>query len=150
MPRFSRLLVTTAAATLMATAAYAGPHHGNGPGNGHGFGHHQNRYNNYRGNSGSRLIVSVGSGAYFGAPYRPYYAPRAYYRPTNVIYYNTPAPVAYYNPIRYVPQQAPVQVAANNDRYCREYQKNVVVGGRLQQGYGQACMQPDGNWQVID
>lgn len=33
--------------------------------------------------------------------------------------------------------------------YCREYQQEIVVGGRVQQGYGQACRQPDGSWKVI-
>ena len=34
-------------------------------------------------------------------------------------------------------------------RYCREYQTTVVVGGRTQSGYGTACRQPDGSWQVV-
>lgn len=33
--------------------------------------------------------------------------------------------------------------------YCREYQQEIVVGGQRQQGYGQACRQPDGSWKVI-
>ena len=33
--------------------------------------------------------------------------------------------------------------------YCREYQQEIVVGGRKQQGYGQACRQPDGSWKII-
>jgi surface antigen len=33
--------------------------------------------------------------------------------------------------------------------YCREYQQEIVVGGRRQQGYGQACRQPDGSWKVV-
>ena len=28
----------------------------------------------------------------------------------------------------------------------REYQTQVVVGGRLVPGYGYACLQPDGSW----
>lgn len=35
-----------------------------------------------------------------------------------------------------------------NDGYCREYQRQVTIGGRVQQSYGQACLQPDGSWQV--
>ncbi len=34
-------------------------------------------------------------------------------------------------------------------RYCREYQQTVVVGGKTQSGYGQACQQPDGSWEII-
>lgn len=33
-------------------------------------------------------------------------------------------------------------------RYCREYQQTITVAGREQQGYGTACRQPDGTWQI--
>ncbi len=33
--------------------------------------------------------------------------------------------------------------------YCREYQQQIIVGGRTESGYGQACRQPDGSWKVI-
>lgn len=33
--------------------------------------------------------------------------------------------------------------------YCREYQQQIVVGGRRQEGYGRACRQPDGSWKVV-
>lgn len=35
-------------------------------------------------------------------------------------------------------------------RYCREYQARATVGGRIQDTYGTACMQPDGSWEVIN
>lgn len=35
-------------------------------------------------------------------------------------------------------------------RYCREYQQTIVVGGKTQSGYGTACQQPDGSWQVVN
>jgi len=34
-------------------------------------------------------------------------------------------------------------------RYCREFQHTIYVGGEAQQGYGTACRQPDGSWEVI-
>lgn len=34
-------------------------------------------------------------------------------------------------------------------RYCREYQAVATVAGRQQQTYGTACMQPDGNWEIV-
>jgi len=34
-------------------------------------------------------------------------------------------------------------------RYCREYQQTVTVGGREETAYGQACQQPDGDWEII-
>jgi surface antigen len=39
---------------------------------------------------------------------------------------------------------------AGGGQYCREYQQTVVVGGREQHGYGTACRQPDGSWQVVN
>jgi surface antigen len=38
----------------------------------------------------------------------------------------------------------------NYGRYCREYQQTIYVGGQPQQGYGTACRQPDGSWQVVN
>jgi surface antigen len=35
-------------------------------------------------------------------------------------------------------------------RYCREYQTTITVAGRVQNGYGKACRQPDGSWQIIN
>jgi len=35
-------------------------------------------------------------------------------------------------------------------RYCREYTQTIKVGGQQQQGYGKACRQPDGTWQIIE
>jgi surface antigen len=34
-------------------------------------------------------------------------------------------------------------------QYCREYQTDVIVGGKREQAYGTACRQPDGSWQVV-
>lgn len=42
---------------------------------------------------------------------------------------------------------------ADNDtqgRYCREYQNRSTVGGRVQETYGTACMQPDGSWEIVN
>jgi surface antigen len=32
--------------------------------------------------------------------------------------------------------------------FCREYQQTITVGGREENGFGTACRQPDGNWQL--
>ncbi|MBI5443540.1 MAG: glycine zipper 2TM domain-containing protein [Deltaproteobacteria bacterium] len=32
--------------------------------------------------------------------------------------------------------------------YCREYQTEVVVGGKTEKAYGRACRQPDGQWKM--
>jgi 17 kDa outer membrane surface antigen len=34
-------------------------------------------------------------------------------------------------------------------RYCREFQHQITVGNRAQEGYGTACLQPDGAWQIV-
>lgn len=36
-----------------------------------------------------------------------------------------------------------------NGQYCREYITEIVVGNRVQQGYGTACRMPDGQWQIV-
>ena len=38
---------------------------------------------------------------------------------------------------------------ASNGLYCREYTSNINVGGKTQSGYGTACRQPDGSWQIV-
>lgn len=45
-----------------------------------------------------------------------------------------------------VPQKA---MAAGGDDYCREYTRTVSIGGRLQDAYGTACLQPDGSWMIV-
>jgi hypothetical protein len=34
-------------------------------------------------------------------------------------------------------------------RYCREFQQEVMIGGRSEEAYGTACRNPDGSWEVI-
>lgn len=38
----------------------------------------------------------------------------------------------------------------DSGRYCREYQQTVTVGGKQSQGYGTACRQPDGSWEIVN
>jgi len=33
-------------------------------------------------------------------------------------------------------------------QYCREYQQTISVGGKTANGYGVACRQQDGSWQL--
>ena len=33
--------------------------------------------------------------------------------------------------------------------YCREFQQNIVVGGRTERAMGTACQQPDGAWKIV-
>ena len=43
----------------------------------------------------------------------------------------------------------PTREGCSGDSYCREYQQTVVINGRRQQGYGQACRQPDHSWKIV-
>ena len=38
---------------------------------------------------------------------------------------------------------------APNGAYCREYETTITIDGRQERGYGRACRQPDGSWQVL-
>lgn len=38
---------------------------------------------------------------------------------------------------------------SSSGRYCREYHQSIVVGGKTQSGYGTACQQPDGTWEIV-
>ena len=35
-------------------------------------------------------------------------------------------------------------------RYCREFQQTIIIDGRQERGYGTACRQPDGHWQIVN
>lgn len=53
----------------------------------------------------------------------------------------------------YYTSPQPVQMAWNSydsSRYCREYNGPARVGGRIVQTYGNACLMPDGSWQIVD
>ena len=40
--------------------------------------------------------------------------------------------------------------AYNSNNYCREFISRSQVGGRTVQTYGNACMMPDGSWQIAN
>jgi surface antigen len=39
---------------------------------------------------------------------------------------------------------------STNGRYCREYSQTIYVGGQKETGYGTACKNPDGTWQIVN
>lgn len=86
---------------------------------------------------GAALLSSASQPAY--AEPQPVYAPAPYNQSYD-----------YYN-------QAPVQAVPSSDvyqaqsgQYCREYQSQANIAGRMQYGYGTACQQPDGSWRVVN
>ena len=34
--------------------------------------------------------------------------------------------------------------------YCREFQSEIIVGGKKEEGFGTACRQPDGTWKIVE
>lgn len=36
----------------------------------------------------------------------------------------------------------------NDGRVCREFHNTIIVGGKAQEGVGQACQQSDGSWAI--
>ncbi|PHZ86328.1 RT0821/Lpp0805 family surface protein [Paremcibacter congregatus] len=36
------------------------------------------------------------------------------------------------------------------EKYCREYQQTVSVGGKTETAYGTACRQADGTWKIVN
>lgn len=42
----------------------------------------------------------------------------------------------------------PTRTFRSGGQYCREYQQEIIVGGEVQNSYGTACRQPDGNWKI--
>jgi len=56
------------------------------------------------------------------------------------------------NPDAYQQEQGKVQVVntyQSNGRYCREFTQTIMVGGSAQNGYGTACRQADGQWEMV-
>ena len=43
----------------------------------------------------------------------------------------------------------PVTTYRQNGRYCREFTQEIFVGGQKETGYGRACRQPDGSWEIV-
>ena len=39
---------------------------------------------------------------------------------------------------------------STNNRYCREYEQEIFVGGRRETGVGTACQNPDGTWEIVN
>ena len=39
--------------------------------------------------------------------------------------------------------------ASTSGRYCREFQHTVFIDGTAERGYGTACQEPDGSWEII-
>ena len=95
---------------------------------------HNSGHSGYHGYHQPRTYIG------FGIVPRP-----VYYHPVRTYYYTQAPQVVYVQPpVQYV------QVAAANEPYCHEFTRTIYIGGRATQGYGNACLQPDGSWQFED
>ena len=114
--------------------------------------HHERfEHRGHRDHDGAWIGALLGTGLVLGALGHSYHTHTYYQQPT--VYYE-PAPVYYAQP-RYVanyvapPVEPITYVDENSGQYCREYTRQVQIGGRVQESYGTACLQPDGAWRVV-
>lgn len=114
------------------------------------YGYAPPRYHDHdRHNDDGLAAVAIIGGVLLGAALLSSTSHANYAPPPQNIYAPPPPDYGY--------GQAPVQATPYSDvyqtqagQYCREYQSRVNVGGRMQYGYGTACMQPDGSWRVVN
>lgn len=156
-------LAAATSLTLSAPAFAGGRHHGNG-GNGwawsgqqhHGGNayHGGNRYrhnghNDNDDNDDALAAVAIVGGVLLGAALLSSASqPSNYTQSPQTVY--APQPSYGYDqmPIQAVPSSDVYQ--AQSGQYCREYQSQANIAGRMQYGYGTACLQPDGSWRVVN
>ena len=71
----------------------------------------------------------------------------------------TPPPPPYYGGVVVAPAPQPVAWSEpgvtvlsegylDTGEFCREFQKEIVVGGRVERGWGIACLMEDGSWRI--
>ncbi len=91
---------------------------------------------------------------FFFGPRIVIWGPPVYYGPPPLIYGPPVGPPVYapgygtVQPMAVNPASAPFR--ASTGLTCREFQTTITVGGQLQNAYGTACLQPDGQWKVVD
>ena len=122
-------------------------------------GHHRGHDKGWR-NPHQRPIIIVprGNYYYYGRPHRHRHYDR--HRGGGGIYlrfdlsslFQAPvgAPVPWQENDRRGTLVTTAEYGATDGRYCREYQKTVTIGGRLEEVWGTACQQPNGDWQIVD
>ena len=43
-----------------------------------------------------------------------------------------------------------IGTSANTGLQCREFRQTITIGGRTENAYGTACLQPDGAWRIVN
>jgi len=153
-------------AALVAALLAMGPSTALAGGHPHG-GHH-----GYHGHSSFRVGLGWAYPAPYWRPYPPAYGYYPGYAPAwgpgavSIGYgygghhssYGLSFSIPLYLGPRYAPQPLPRPVPAaatvyrKPDASClqvREYQTEIVIGGKTVPAYGDACLQPDGSWKKI-
>ena len=139
--------ILTAVLALSATVLIVAPAAADRDGRGYGRGWERGgSHHHHSGHYGQRYRDRPSVVFQYG--YRP--APRYVYRaPPEVIVVERPVVVE--RPIVVAPPPGVAlgpQVADGSGRYCREYQTTGRIGGRMEQLWGVACLQPDGSWDL--
>jgi hypothetical protein len=161
---WARALAFALAATLVASPALArskkghgrhrghgytrqwqyGSHHAHYAGSGHAYGRNVHHHHDHD-NDVDELVLGLGLGAVgitalalLAQPRTAYYAPIPASPPPSPIDWN-----AYDDGVTVVSE-------GYDDRghFCREFQKEIRVGGRVERGFGIACLQEDGSWRI--
>jgi hypothetical protein len=137
-----------------------------------GGGHPRGGHHGYYGHSSFRLGLGWAYPSPYWRPYPPSHGYYSGYAPAwapgvvSIGYgygghhssYGLSFSIPLYPGPRYAPQSLPQSVPAaatfyrKPDASClqvREYQTEVVIGGKTVPAYGDACLQPDGSWQKI-
>lgn len=47
------------------------------------------------------------------------------------------------------PGRSDVPSQGEEEPYCREFQREVIIDGKPERAYGTACLQPDGSWKIV-
>jgi hypothetical protein len=167
---WAQALALALAASLVASPALArsrkghGRHHGGHHGQEwhHGRGrhvhhagwharpfHHVDRHHHHHDDDVDDVLLALGLGAVgltalalFAQPQASAYGPYRGAAPA--------APAA--PPIDWSQIDAGVTVVdegyGESGEFCREFQQEIVVGGRVERGHGIACLQEDGSWRI--
>jgi hypothetical protein len=173
------VLLLAVALLAGTTSAWAGgyrqhgSYHGYGYGSGYGYGHghrRHHRHSGYRWGMSWSYPASYWGGYAYNPGWSPYYGPA--YGPgggvLNIGYgsgghhgsWGIGLSLPLYLGPRYAPQPAvvvpapqamqPTQQQASGDcLQVREYQTEILVGGKTVPAYGDACLMPDGSWKKI-
>ena len=166
------LAVALLAGTTSAWAGgyrHQGPYHGHGYGYGHGH-HRHHRHSGFRWGMNWSFPASYWGGYGYNPAWRPYYGPA--YGPAggvlNLGYgsgghhgsWGIGLSLPLYLGPRYATQPAVVvpapqamqsaqQQVSGDCLQVREYQTEILVGGKTVPAYGDACLMPDGSWKKI-